>query len=283
MSAAGAECVSAPTLITSTPAAATLAMRSSVMPPDTSRRARPGRARRTASRSVVEREVVEQDDVGACAASASSSSSRFSTSHLDAARVRRALAGALDGLVDAARGDDVVVLDEHRAAEVVAVVVRPAGAHRVALERAEAGRRLAGVGDAASSSGAAARRRRRARCVAMPLMRCTKLSAVRSADKSAPRRALHRPERAPVFDARALALRGARPSPTGRGVRTPAQRRTRRTRRDRCARWRRRALGYRVDRQLGGEIAARQILGEGAIDDRIENSVGNHGAHLSAW
>ena len=49
---------------------------------------------------------------------------------------------------DAARRDDVVVLDQHRGAQVVAVVVGAAAAHRVALERAQAGRGLARVGDA---------------------------------------------------------------------------------------------------------------------------------------
>ena len=41
MSAAGAECVSAPALMMSTPARASVAIRSSVMPPDTSTSARP--------------------------------------------------------------------------------------------------------------------------------------------------------------------------------------------------------------------------------------------------
>ena len=48
MSAAGAECVSAPTLMMSMPVRASAAMRSSVTPPDTSTSARPF-ARRTAS------------------------------------------------------------------------------------------------------------------------------------------------------------------------------------------------------------------------------------------
>ena len=56
---------------------------------------------------------------------------------LDARGVRGARPGALDRHRDAAGGDDVVVLDQHRAAEAVAVVVRAADADGVALEARE--------------------------------------------------------------------------------------------------------------------------------------------------
>ena len=56
--------------------------------------------------------------------------------------------GATDCLADATDDRDVVVLDQDRVVEAVAVVGAAAAAHGVFLQRAEAGRRLAGAGDA---------------------------------------------------------------------------------------------------------------------------------------
>ena len=146
MSAAGAECVSAPTLITSTPAFGELAStRSSVMPPEASSRARPARTPHGLAQRL-DVEVVEQDDVGAGPERLLELVERVDLD-LDAAGVRRSLARRLDGCRDAAGRHDVVVLDEHGGAEIVAVVVGAAGAHGVALEQAQPGRRLARVGD----------------------------------------------------------------------------------------------------------------------------------------
>ncbi len=60
----------------------------------------------------------------------------------DAAREALAAPG------EAASGGDVVVLDQHRIVEAEAVIDAAAGADRVFLERAQAGRRLARAGDA---------------------------------------------------------------------------------------------------------------------------------------
>jgi hypothetical protein len=126
MSMARAPWVSEPTEITSTPSARGVGMRSRVTPPDTSMSGRgttpATRARASATPSSSKLSSIT---TSAPAARASSSSARDCTSHSTRMRVRGVRAGALDGRAHAAADGDVVVLDEHAGAEVVAVVVPP--------------------------------------------------------------------------------------------------------------------------------------------------------------
>ena len=94
---------------------------------------------------LVGRHVVEQDTIGRGVACLGHLVERVALDLDHPARPRRP--GPLDRLRDAGRGD-VVVLDQHRVAERVAVVEAAAGAHRRPLNRAQAGKRLAGVEDA---------------------------------------------------------------------------------------------------------------------------------------
>ena len=67
---------------------------------------------------------------------------------LDLRHVAEAGAHALDGGLDAAGGDEMVVLDQHRVVEAEAVIEAAAAAHGVFLQHAQARRRLARADDA---------------------------------------------------------------------------------------------------------------------------------------
>src|SRR6185369_5898452 len=92
-------------------------------------------------------EIVEHDHVGASVQRFIEHLQRFDLD-LDAAGVRGVFLGTLDGRTDAARGDDVIVFDQHRRALVVAVIVSATAAYRVAFQEAQPGRGLARVDDA---------------------------------------------------------------------------------------------------------------------------------------
>ena len=145
-SAAGTEWVSAPTEIASTPARASSATRASVMPPDASSEGPPARSLDgLADRG--RRHVVQEHDVRSGIERLVELIERVDLA-LDLGGVRGGGARTFDrGPHPSARGD-MVVLDENGGAEVVAMVVGAADAHRVALERAQARGRLARVGDA---------------------------------------------------------------------------------------------------------------------------------------
>src|SRR5690606_529230 len=88
--------------------------------------------------------VVEQDHVGA-GGERRVDFGEIAALNFDLQGVRRAGARRGDRVRDAAGGGDVVVLDQNAVVEAAAVIVTTAGAHRVLLERAEAGSRLARV------------------------------------------------------------------------------------------------------------------------------------------
>ena len=103
--------------------------------------------------------VVEHDDVGPGLHGLAHLVERLALD-LDLANEGHVRAAGLDRLGDAARGVDVVVLDQDAVGEVVAVVARPAHAHGLLLEDAHVGRGLAGVHEL--GPGAREKRRHRA-------------------------------------------------------------------------------------------------------------------------
>ena len=155
MSSAAAEWVRAPEEIRSTPVSAMARTFASVMPPEASVRARPPIMADDA-RHLRDIHVVEEDDLGAAGqrllrllvardldldVQGMGHSGSRRPDHVD--DIEAAVAG----------GGDVVVLDQDAVAEVEAVVVAAAEAYGVALESAEAGRRLARVDDAHRQAG----------------------------------------------------------------------------------------------------------------------------------
>ena len=115
MSAAGAECVSAPTDTQSAPIAASAAARSSVTPPEISTRARP-RDRGAPPRASSASSKLSSMMMSAPAASAASTSSRLCAS-TSIGSLRAGGAHAPHGLGDAAGEPNVVVLDQHAVVE----------------------------------------------------------------------------------------------------------------------------------------------------------------------
>ena len=149
MSSAGAEWVSAPTEIRSTPVAAISATLSSVTPPEASNSARPAVMATAFRRSAIVH-VVEQHDVGAGLERLRQLVERRHFD-LDAQGVRRPLPRQTDCARHAIRATDrcqVVVLDQHAIRQPEAVVVPPTVTHRRLLQRAQPRRRLSGVHDA---------------------------------------------------------------------------------------------------------------------------------------
>ena len=145
-SSAGAECVSAPTLMKSTPVSATARTVSSVIPPDASSSARPATSGDGLSQ-LVRGHVVEQQPRHARVERRAHLVERRAL-HLDLHAVRRALRIASRGRLTHPAGErGVVLLHEHGVVEPGAVARAAAGAHRLLLERAQAGRGLAGVED----------------------------------------------------------------------------------------------------------------------------------------
>ena len=129
----------------------------------------------TAFAHLVGGHVVEQHDVDAGVARLGHLLERVALDLDDAHRPARA--GPLDRLGEAERGE-VVVLDQHRVGERLAVVEAAARAHRGLLHAAQAGQRLAGVEDAGlPARGAHVTARQRAR---RPSSGSRKLSATRS-------------------------------------------------------------------------------------------------------
>ena len=149
MSSAGAEWVSAPTEIRSTPVAAIAATLSSVTPPDASNSARPA-VMATAFRKSATVHVVEQHDVGAGLERLRQLVERRHFD-LDPQRVRRPCLASIDGVrhaIRAADGRQVVVLDQHAVGQPEAVVVPAAVTDRRLLQRAQTRCRLSRVHDA---------------------------------------------------------------------------------------------------------------------------------------
>jgi hypothetical protein len=192
---------------------------------------------------------------------------------LDLRGVRSGRPRALDCGAHAATRRDVVVLDEHRGAEVVAVVVAPAHADGVALERAQTWRGLSRVGDARFRPGGEridvrARLRRHSAHVRDQVER----RALRHQDR--PRAAAHAPElraRArghALCDARLDDERLVYPREDASEDRTPASHQ-----------WlasdgARRGSRIRVDACLRGDVARREILLESEGDDAVDEDGG---------
>ncbi len=142
----GAEWVSAPTARKSTPVSATERATSSDSPPEASVSTPAARHSATLAR----RSSVVMLSSSTRSAPASSTSRTCSTvSHSTSTGTPgEALAHGREGRGDPAGGDDVVVLDERGVGQRHAVVDAAAAPHGVLLERAQPGRRLAGVADA---------------------------------------------------------------------------------------------------------------------------------------
>ena len=128
-----AECVSAPTEISSTPVSAIARIVSRLTPPEASSRARPA-VSATASRSSVERHVVEEDRVDAGLERLCDLAERVA---LDLDRKVAGRADEPDSIRDGAGRTQVVVLDEDGVVEPEAMVAAPAARDCVLLERAE--------------------------------------------------------------------------------------------------------------------------------------------------
>ncbi len=119
--------------MTSTPVAATSAMRSRVMPPDASRVARPS-VRRT---EIGDREVIQQYAIDAARIREHLVELRERVDlDLDLYEVAGMLASAIERRANAAGDRDVVVFDEDGVVETEAMVLAPAGADGVLLEGA---------------------------------------------------------------------------------------------------------------------------------------------------
>ena len=93
---------------------------------------------------------------------------------------RHALLHRLDGRGHAARGGHVVLLQQHHRGQVAPVVGRPAGGHRVLVQRPQAPGAVLRVSSTRTGRPSTAATKAAAR-VAMPHIRCRKFSAVRSA------------------------------------------------------------------------------------------------------
>ena len=207
--------------------------------------------------------------MSARAASASSSSLEGRHLALDARRVRRALARSLDRLRSTPPAATMWLSLMRTALEVVAVVVRAAAAHRVALERAQAGRGLARVGDAR----AAPWRQRvdvRARERGDAAHALHEVQRRALAREERPRAALHAEEHRALATRSCRRPRGASASRSGRSVRRRAKRPRRRTRRDRS--WRSPGLWPDVGPTVVSVVTspASEVLGERAIDERVD-------------
>ena len=150
MSAAGAECVSAPTDTESAPVEANSGMRSSVAPPEISIPARP-RTRATASRMT----SVGRLSIRMTSAPASMRLIDFvETLRFDFDGKGRLLrACPCDGLADASGEPHVVVLNQHGIEEPDAMIGRASHCHGVFFERAQRWRRLSGVEHGDASAG----------------------------------------------------------------------------------------------------------------------------------
>ena len=137
--------MSAPTLMKSTPVSAIARTVSSVTPPDASSSARPSTsstAPRRRSRSMLSSRIRPAPAASASSTSASVAHSTSTVTPAGAAGQR-----APGGLPHPAGQRRVVLLDQHGVVEAAPVVGAAAGAHRLLLEVAQAGRGLAGVED----------------------------------------------------------------------------------------------------------------------------------------
>ena len=180
-SSTGAECVSAPTAMKSTPVAATSRARSRVSPPEASRRARPA-VTRTASAICAVRHVVEQDLRGAGVEQLAELVER---GHLDLHRQARvARPHRVVRRHHAAGGEHVVVLDQGLVGQGGPVVDAAAAAHGVLLQGPEARAWSCGCRGPAPRC-PPARRPSGTVAVATPDRWHRKFSAVRSAVSSA--------------------------------------------------------------------------------------------------
>ena len=180
MSAAGAECVSAPTETSSAPIVDELRGHARcVMLPESSTRARPPiRCIASAHRRIVE--VVEHDDVGP---GLERGFDVRETLRLDFnGTPRRRRARARDRFGHTPGESNVIVLDENAVVEPGAMIRAAAAAHGVLRQRAEPGRRLSRIEDADPSAGRVTNARVK---VAIPERYWRKLSAVRSAVSNA--------------------------------------------------------------------------------------------------
>ena len=167
MSSAGAECVSRPIEMKSTPVAAIARTLSSVMPPDASTSARPATIStqlRISSTSMLSSRMMSAPPSSASRQHRRGSSLRPRCACVCGAVWRAsATTSARSSMPRERDGGDVVVLDQHAGRQVEAVVLAAAAAHGVALELAQARRRLARVEDDRPSC---RRRRRRTRASA---------------------------------------------------------------------------------------------------------------------
>ena len=273
MSAAGAECVNAPTPDGVDPR---LGERGDVLELDPSgyfdERAASGDAHGLLEALWVE--VVEHHDVRAGIECFAQRLERLHL-HFDLRRVGSARLGPLDGNGDAAGGRDVVVLDEDCGPETIAMVVRAADAHGVSLECAEARRGLPRVGDARAT----ARRKRfdvsagAARDTAHPLDEVQR-GSLRHEDRAG--RAGDGPQ---DVSANRLGAVGAHALHDESRVDARKYRRKNVTAADdelgarHCA-----TDGACVvrDRCLRGRVTAAEIFVERAIDEALEEALGDH-------